>query len=215
MNSDIDSIDGFEKGMAALHPKLEGEELECYYGDICKMEVLGDYKTLWQLFWMYNNLAYDPELDDTEVWNNRLCCELSSQLLNEFSKMLNLSLIILQHVPPLYDYMVWINTERGAEAKRYLHNMVDLNMMEEEFRAHRMAEHNHAACFAMQREMACEEYKEKREEERARNCEKARLAKEAYARGGERALMMGKWPRLNQDRWTFSFRLYHCVVLNL
>jgi hypothetical protein len=67
---DIDSIDGFEKGMVALHLKPDGEESECYYGDICKMEVLGDYKTLWQLFWMYNNLAYDPELDDTEVWNN-------------------------------------------------------------------------------------------------------------------------------------------------
>jgi hypothetical protein len=30
---DIDSIDGFGKGMASLHPKPDGEEPECYYGD--------------------------------------------------------------------------------------------------------------------------------------------------------------------------------------
>jgi hypothetical protein len=33
---------------------------------------------------MYNNLTYDPEPDDTEVRNNPLCCEVSSQVLNEF-----------------------------------------------------------------------------------------------------------------------------------
>jgi hypothetical protein len=47
--------------------------------------------------------------------------------------------------------------------KHYLHNMVELNMMEEEFRVRRMVEHKRAAYFAMQREMAHEEYKEKRE----------------------------------------------------
>jgi hypothetical protein len=67
---DIDSINGFQKGMAVLHPKLDGEELECYCGDVCKMEVSGVYKTLWQRFWMCNNLAYDPESGDTEVRNN-------------------------------------------------------------------------------------------------------------------------------------------------
>jgi hypothetical protein len=51
--------------------------------------------------------------------------------------------------------------------------MVELNMMEEEFRARRMAERKLAAYFTMQCEMAHEEYKEKREEERARKCEKA------------------------------------------
>jgi hypothetical protein len=70
--------------MATLHPKLEGEEPECYCGDVCKMEVSGDYKTLWQQFWMCNNLAYDPEPNDTKVRNNRLCCEVSSRVLNEF-----------------------------------------------------------------------------------------------------------------------------------
>jgi hypothetical protein len=75
--------------------------------------------------------------------------------------MLNLSLIVLQHVLPLCDYKVWIDTERGAKAKCYLHNMVQLNMMEEEFYAHRMAEHKHATYFAMQHEMAQDEYKEK------------------------------------------------------
>jgi hypothetical protein len=29
--------------MATFHPKSEGEEPECYYDDICKMEVSGDY----------------------------------------------------------------------------------------------------------------------------------------------------------------------------
>jgi hypothetical protein len=47
---DIDSINGFAKGMASLHPKPKGEVPEYYYGDICKMELLGDYKTLWQRY---------------------------------------------------------------------------------------------------------------------------------------------------------------------
>jgi hypothetical protein len=45
--------------------------------------------------------------------------------------------------------------------KYYLRNMVDLNMMEEEFRARRTAKHKHATYFAMQREMAREEYNDK------------------------------------------------------
>jgi hypothetical protein len=47
--------------------------------------------------------------------------------------------------------------------------------------------------------MTHEGYKEKREEERSWKHEKARRAKEAYARGGERALITRKWPRLTQD----------------
>ncbi len=62
---DIDSIDGFEKTMPGLHPKPEGEEPECYCGDVCKMEVSDDYKTLWRRLWMCNNLSYDPEPGDT------------------------------------------------------------------------------------------------------------------------------------------------------
>jgi hypothetical protein len=75
---DIDSIDGFDNGAPGLHPKMEGEESACYCGDVCKMEVSGDYKTFWQQFWMCNNLAYDPEPGDTEVRNNQLCCEVST-----------------------------------------------------------------------------------------------------------------------------------------
>jgi hypothetical protein len=59
--------------MCELYPKLEGEDPECFCADACKMEVSGDFKTLWQRFWMYNNLAYDPEPGDTEVQNDRLC----------------------------------------------------------------------------------------------------------------------------------------------
>jgi hypothetical protein len=55
--------------------------------------------------------------------------------------------------------------------------MVELNMMEEEFRACRMVERKCTAYFAMQREMAHEEYKDKQEEERAWKHEKARRAK--------------------------------------
>jgi hypothetical protein len=43
----IDAIDGFVKTMPGLHPKPEGEVLKCYCGDPCKMNVSGDYKTLW------------------------------------------------------------------------------------------------------------------------------------------------------------------------
>jgi hypothetical protein len=89
--------------------------------------------------------------------------------------------------------------ERGEEAKHHLCNMVELNLMEEEFCARRTAERRRAANFAIQHEMDREEYKEKREEERARKHEKARRVKETYERGGEKALMKGKWPRLTQD----------------
>jgi hypothetical protein len=57
--------------------------------------------------------------------------------------------------------------------------------------------------------MDLEEYKEKREEERAKKSEKARRAKKVYTKGGERALMKGTWPRLTMkvlsylcDAWT-------------
>jgi hypothetical protein len=99
-------------------------------------------------------------------------------------------------VPPLCDYKVWIDTKRREEVKCYLRNMVELNMMEEEYRARRMEERRRAAYFAMQCEMDREEYKENREEERAWKHDKARRAKEAYGRGGEKALMKGKWPHL-------------------
>jgi hypothetical protein len=56
--------------MPRLHPKPEGKELECYCGDLCKMQVSGDYTTLWQRFWMCNNLTYDPKLGDMKV---RMC----------------------------------------------------------------------------------------------------------------------------------------------
>jgi hypothetical protein len=94
--------------------------------------------------------------------------------------MLNLSLIVLQPVFPLCDYKVWIDTERSEEAKNHLRRMVKLNLIEEEFRARRTAEHRSAVFFASQHEMDRDEYKEKREEERARKREKARRAKAAY-----------------------------------
>jgi hypothetical protein len=75
--------------------------------------------------------------------------------------------------------------------------MVELNMMDEEFRTHRMEERRRAAFFAKQREMDREEYKEKREQERSHKREKARRAKEAYERGGDEAL--SKWPSHTQD----------------
>jgi hypothetical protein len=97
---------------------------------------------------MYNNLAYDPELSDTEVRNNWLCCEVPSKILKEFWILLNLTLIVLQPIPPLCDYKVWIDTERGAQAKSHLRNMIELNMMEE-FRACRIVERKRAAYFVM------------------------------------------------------------------
>jgi hypothetical protein len=113
--------------------------------------------------------------------------------------MLNLTLIVLQSVFPLCDYKVWIDTERGEEAKNHLRRMMELNLMEKEFHARRMTERRRAVFFAMQREMDRGEYKEKREEERARKREKARRVKEAYERGGEKALVKDKWARLTHD----------------
>jgi hypothetical protein len=100
---------------------------------------------------------------------------------------------------PLCDYKMWIDTERGEEAKNHICRIVKLNLMEEKFRARRTAEHRRVVFFTSQCEMDCEEYKEKREEERARKREKARRAKAAYERGGEKALVKGKWARLTQD----------------
>jgi hypothetical protein len=105
----------------------------------------------------------------------------------------------LQPVSPLCDYKVLIDTERGTAIKHHLCNMIELNMMEEEFCDRRMMERKRVTYSAMKHEMACEEYKEKREEERARKREKTRCAKEAYAKGRERALMKAKWPHLTQD----------------
>jgi hypothetical protein len=81
---DIDAINGFAKGMVRLHLKAKGEDPECYYGDVCKMEVSGDYKILWRWFWKCNNLTYDPKSGDTDVRNNQLCYQVSTHVLNEF-----------------------------------------------------------------------------------------------------------------------------------
>jgi hypothetical protein len=43
-------LDGYVKAMPELHPKIEGPYPTCFCGDTCKMEVSGDYKTLWQRF---------------------------------------------------------------------------------------------------------------------------------------------------------------------
>jgi hypothetical protein len=71
-------------------------------------------------------------------------------------------------------------------------------MMEEKFRDNRIEKRKHAAYFAMRREMDREQDKEKWEE-RARKSEKARHAKKAYAQGGKKVLIKGKWPCLTQD----------------
>jgi hypothetical protein len=52
-------------------------------------------------------------------------------------------------VPPLRDYKVWIDTERGEKVKHHLRNMVQHIMMEEEFRARRLEERRRAAYFTM------------------------------------------------------------------
>jgi hypothetical protein len=45
---DIDALDRFVKDMRRLHLKPVGEDPKCFCGDVCTMEVPGDYKTLWQ-----------------------------------------------------------------------------------------------------------------------------------------------------------------------
>jgi hypothetical protein len=62
---------------------------------------------------------------------------------------------ILQHVPPLCDYKVWIDTVRGSKVISYLCLMARLNMMEE-FCARRMGERRRVTYFAMRREKARE-----------------------------------------------------------
>jgi hypothetical protein len=100
--------------------------------------------------------------------------------------VLNLFFIVLQPVPPLCEYKVWINTERCAEVKCYLRSMVELNMMDEEFHARMMEEHRRAAFFARQHEMDHEEYKEKREQERVwkHDVRRKRMSKVVRKRSG-------------------------------
>jgi hypothetical protein len=77
--------------------------------------------------------------------------------------------------------------------------MAWLNMMEEKFHTCRMAERKRATYFAIHREMGHEHDKEKREEERAQKCEKARRAKAAFVNGDEQALIKSKWSQVTQD----------------
>jgi hypothetical protein len=107
--------------------------------------------------------------------------------------------VILQHVPPLCDCKGWIDTVSGSKAISYLGLMAQLNMMEDEFYAHRMEERRRAAYFAMHHEMDREQDKEKQEEERAQKREKAHRAKETFPRGGDKTLMKGKWSCLTQN----------------
>jgi hypothetical protein len=60
-----------------------------------------------------------------------------------------LLLIVLQSVPSLCNYKVWIDIKRGEKAKHHLRNMMQFNMMEDEFRARRMEERRRATYFAM------------------------------------------------------------------
>ena len=104
----------------------------------------------------------------------------------------------LQLVPPLCDYMVWIHTQRDADAIKYLRTEARSNIMYNEFRDRRMVEVRVDAYRQMHREVDCELEKEKREKERERKHEKARRTKATYAKGGEEALNKGKWQRLTQ-----------------
>jgi hypothetical protein len=63
----INMLEDFAKVMPELQPKLEGLYLTFFCGDTYKMGVSGNYNTLWQRFWMCENLAYDPEPGDIEV----------------------------------------------------------------------------------------------------------------------------------------------------
>jgi hypothetical protein len=85
----IDSINGFVKIMPGLHPKPDGEVLECYCGDPCKINASGDYKILWQWLWMCDNLAYDPEPGDTEV----RMCKISDCIMQSHIKYLMMSCV--------------------------------------------------------------------------------------------------------------------------
>jgi hypothetical protein len=143
---DIDALDGFVKGMCELHPKSEGENLECFCGDVCKMEVSDDYKTLWQQFLMCNNLTYDPEPDDTEVPYNIYYKKLiPTHVLTDFYFGNGIICYFAACPPPsLCDYKVWIDIVRGLEVISYICLMARLNMMEGEFCAPRMEEGKHA-----------------------------------------------------------------------
>jgi hypothetical protein len=82
------------------------------------------------------------------------CVTISLMILNRVIRRYGITnCVVKSHLKflPLCDYKVWINIERDAEAKCYLHNMVELNMMKEEFRARKMAERKHTGYFAMKR----------------------------------------------------------------
>jgi hypothetical protein len=131
------------------------------------MEVSNEYKTLWQRYWMCDNLAYNSEPGDTEVPYNIYFKHLQHFILINVFTIVNEVFIILQLVPPLCDYKVWIDTVRGLKAISYVYLMARINMMGEELCARRIEERRHAVYFTMRCEMDHEQEKEKREEERA------------------------------------------------
>jgi hypothetical protein len=142
---------------------------------------------------MCSNLTYDPEPGDAEVRYNIYYKQLiPARVLSDFFTLVIELFIISQPDSPLCEYNVWIDNVIGLEVISYLCSMFRLNMMEDEFHARRIEECTHATYFAMCYKMNREQEKEKREEERAQKCMKARHVKEAFARGGDKALIKEK-----------------------
>ena len=77
---DIDSLEGYANGCVGMHPKPDGPYSTCFCGDTCKMNVSGDYKTLWQRYWMCDNLAYDPDPTEIGVFCKHLFCPFVSSI---------------------------------------------------------------------------------------------------------------------------------------
>jgi hypothetical protein len=94
---------------------------------------------------------------------------------------------------------VWIDHERGEDAKAHLRRMIRLEMWEEEIREKRRAERERDEYFKAHHEAATEEYQRRCEEERERKREHACRAKAAFECGGEATLAKGKWYLPPQD----------------
>jgi hypothetical protein len=113
--------------------------------------------------------------------------------------MLSVNLFFLQKVPILCDYKVWIDHERGKDAKAHLRRMICLEMWEEEISEKRRAERERDEYFKARHEATTEEYQRRCEEERECKREHARHAKAAFEHGGEAELAKGKWYLPPQD----------------
>ncbi|KAL6911783.1 hypothetical protein ACP4OV_000588 [Aristida adscensionis] len=100
--------------------------------------------------------------------------------------------------PLLCDFEQWIDTEMGEMEKGIVARQRDDEKYMKELIERKRAEREREEEVIHRREQRLREEAMECEADRERKRERARLAKEALAAGGEKAVDKGKWPRCTQ-----------------